>query len=377
MNRMNTLPITKYKNILAELKTSSLAYISRPRLSISEQTFFIKRLSFLINANVPILESLTMILDQTKSASFKKVIIAAIEDMNNGKELSSSLRRWQGVFSDYTLNIIYFAESSGTLSENLEYIALELEKKQALRKKIISAFIYPALVTFATFFITGFLMVYLFPKIMPVFKSLRMELPFSTRIVMFISTLLREHWFLLGALFIGALIFFIVMFKKIQRVRLFFHRNVFRVPLIGKIFQYYELTNMTRTLGLLLKSGLTLSDALPITRDATGNIIYKREMNVLSECVTRGEKMSLTMETQQVFFPTVLTQIVAVGERSGNLPESLIYLSELYEREVDDFTRNLSNLIEPLLMITLGVLVGFIAISIITPIYGITQNLHK
>ncbi len=352
-------------------------YISRPRLSISEQTFFIKRLSFLIRANIPILESLSMILEQTKSIQFKKIILVAIEDLNNGKELSASLRVWKGVFSEYTLNIIYFAESSGTLSENLEYIAVELEKRNALKKKIISAFIYPALVTGATLFITIFLMIYLFPKIMPVFKSLRMELPFSTRIVMSMSTLIREDGFLiLGALLLIS-ISIIVIFKKMEKVRVFFHRTLFKIPLVGKIFQSYELTNITRTFGLLLKSGLTLSDALPIARDATGNIIYKRELDILNESVLRGEKMSVYMEKRVIYFPIIITQIVAVGEKSGNLPESLMYLSELYEREVDDFTRNLSNLIEPLLMITLGILVGFIAISIITPIYGITQNLHK
>ena len=367
---MNSMHFTTYK-------TSALDFLSRPRLSISEQIFFIKRLSFLINAHIPILESLSMILEQTKGAQFKKIIVTAIEDMSNGRELSVSLRKWNGVFSDYTLNIIYFAESSGTLSENLEYIALELEKRNALKKKIISAFIYPALVTVATLFITIFLMVYLFPKIMPVFKSLRIELPFSTRIVMFISTLIREDGFLIAGLLLVLGVSFIITFKKIEKSRFFFHRNLFRIPLIGKIFQNYELTNITRTLGLLLKSGLTLSDALPVAKNATGNIIYKRELKAINEHVIRGEKMSAYMETRQMFFPIVITQIVAVGERSGNLPESLMYLSELYEREVDDFTRNLSNLIEPLLMITLGVLVGFIAISIITPIYGITQNLHK
>ncbi|MCX6703693.1 MAG: type II secretion system F family protein [Candidatus Zambryskibacteria bacterium] len=371
------MELKKYNNLLKGYKTQVLAFIFRPRLSTSEQIFFIKRLSFLMSANIPILESLSMILEQTKSTQFKKIILTAIEDMSNGKQLSASLRIWKGVFSDYTLNIIYFAESSGTLSENLEYIALELEKRNTLKKKIISAFIYPALVTGATLCITLFLVVYLFPKIMPVFKSLRMELPFSTRIVMFTSTLIREDGFLIAGLLLTLCVCFVVIFKKVEKIRFFFHRNLFKIPLIGKIFQYYELTNVTRTLGLLLKSGLSLTDALPITQHATGNIIYKHELGTMNEYTTRGEKMSLYMETRKVFFPIVITQIVAVGEKSGNLSESLVYVSELYEREVDDFTHNLSNLIEPLLMITLGVLVGFIAISIITPIYSITQNLHQ
>jgi len=204
-----------------------------------------------------------------------------------------------------------------------------------------------------------------------------MELPFSTRMVMYISTLIREDGLLIAGLLFLLTTSFIVIFKKVERLRIFFHRTLFKVPLIGKIFQSYELTNVTRTLGLLLKSGLTLADSLPIAKDATGNILYKRELEILNKNILRGEKMSVYMETRRAYFPIIITQIVGVGEKSGNLAESLMYLSELYEREVDDFTRNLSNLIEPLLMITLGVLVGFIAISIITPIYGITQNLHK
>jgi len=374
---MNSNHFKKYVHVLREYKTKILTSLSRPRISTSDQIFFIKRLSFLINANIPILESLGMILEQTRGVGFKKIITAVIEDMSNGQLLSESLGKWKGIFSSHTLHIIYFAESSGSLGENLEYIALELEKKQILRKKVLSAFIYPALVTVATFGITIFLMIYLFPKITPVFKSLRMELPLSTRIVMFTSTLIREHGFLIAGLLVVVVISFTTLFKKNSRVHSTVHKILFRIPIIGKIFKSYELTNITRTLGLLLKSGLTLSDALPIAVAATGNVLYKNELIILDERITRGEKMSLYLETRPFLFPIVIPQIIAVGERSGNLPESLIYLSLFYEQEVDDFTRNLSTLIEPLLMISLGLLVGFIAISIITPIYGITQNLHK
>jgi len=374
---MNSNHFKKYVHVLREYKTKILTSLSRPRISTSDQIFFIKRLSFLINANIPILESLGMILEQTRGVGFKKIITAVIEDMSNGQLLSESLGKWKGIFSSHTLHIIYFAESSGSLGENLEYIALELEKKQILRKKVLSAFIYPALVTVATFGITIFLMIYLFPKITPVFKSLRMELPLSTRIVMFTSTLIREHGFLIAGLLVVVVISFTTLFKKNRWVKVVVHKSIFKIPVIGKIFKSYELTNITRTLGLLLKSGLTLSDALPIAVAATGNVLYKNELIILDERITRGEKMSLYLETRPFLFPIVIPQIIAVGERSGNLPESLIYLSLFYEQEVDDFTRNLSTLIEPLLMISLGLLVGFIAISIITPIYGITQNLHK
>ena len=149
-----------------------------------------------------------------------------------------------------------------------------------------------------------------------------------------------------------------------------------KIPIVGQIIQYYNLANSTRTLGLLLKSGINVSDAIPITGKTTSNLVYKHEFKNLGEIINRGERLSNYLKTKKAVFPDVLTQIVSVGERSGNLSNSLIYLSEMYEAEVDDFTKNLTNLIEPILMIFMGIIVGFIAISIITPIYGITQHLQ-
>ena len=145
--------------------------------------------------------------------------------------------------------------------------------------------------------------------------------------------------------------------------------------MVGDVIKNYNLANSTRAMGLLLKSGITLAETLEITTRVTGNLVYKGEFKKLANVANRGVKMSVYLATNRALFPDVLTQIVSVGEHSGNLSHSLIYLSELYEAEVDDFTKNLSSMIEPVLMIIMGIMVGFIAISIITPIYSITQNL--
>jgi len=167
----------------------------------------------------------------------------------------------------------------------------------------------------------------------------------------------------------------IVALNNSKKFHYMFDFYLLKIPIVGKIVQYYNLTNATRTMGLLLKSGITISEALPITSKTTKNLVYKGEFHSLSVIIDRGEKMSTYLKSKKSLFPDVLGQIVSVGERSGNLSNSLIYLSEMYEAEVDDFTKNLSNLIEPLLMIFMGLIVGFIAVSIITPIYSITQHL--
>jgi type II secretory pathway component PulF len=345
-------------------------------MSTKEQMFFIKRLAFLIRADIPVVESLFLMVEQTKHTYKKHIITSVMNDVASGQFLSHSLAKWH-IVSEYTINIIYFGESNGSLGDNLEYAALELQKKDALRKKIIGACVYPLVVICATVGITIFLMMYLFPKIIPVFKSLHMTLPLSTRIMMWMSETIRHDGTSIGILLCIYIIVYTLLWKKYTLVRTYTTRILFSIPLFGKILQYYELSNMTRTCGLLLKSGLTESDALPIVEKTTRNIIYRNQIAHMSTCINRGEPLSVYLKTQPALFPHVLTQIISVGERSGNLPQSLLYISELYETEVDNFTKNISSVIEPLLMVTMGIIVGFIAISIITPIYAITQNLHK
>ncbi|MBP9748211.1 MAG: type II secretion system F family protein [Candidatus Pacebacteria bacterium] len=367
--------MNKYQQKFIDLLKQIWDKIPTGGFSTREQTFFIKRLSFLIKAGVPVLESLLMIEEQTLKKKHSIILKTIIADVSEGQYLSKSMTKFTNVFGDFSINIIAFGESTGMLSENLEYLAEELKKKNTLRKKIIGAFIYPIIITIATFGITAFLMIYLFPKIMPIFSSLHIDLPLSTRIVIFLSQFLREYYVFLILGLITLAISLIVAIKKKPTCRFYFDKLLLKIPLIGKVIQHYNLANYTRTMGLLLKSGVTVSEALEITTKITGNTVYKNELEKMIDFINRGENMSTCMNTNREIFPEILTQIVSVGERSGNLSKSLLYLSELYEGEIDDFTKNLSTTIEPVLMIIMGLLVGFIAISIITPIYSITQNL--
>lgn len=345
------------------------------RLSIKEQTFFVKRLSFLIKAGIPVRDSLMMIRDQTKKSGYASMLETVIASVSSGQKLSTSLDKFKNMFSDFTINIIGFGEQSGILSENLEYVADELHKRQALRKKIISASVYPLIVTIATIGITAFLIIYLFPKIMPIFRSINLSLPLSTRIVLAVSNFSIRFGLIGLVLIIAASISFSLALKKSYKVRLYFDSLLLKLPVVGKIIIDYNLANFARTLGLLLKSGITIGEALQILANTTSNQVYKKEFTELFHAVNRGSKISAYLGKKKQLFPDMATHIVAAGEHSGNLPDSLMYLSDMYETEIDDFTKNLGSIVEPVLMIIMGLLVGFIAISIITPIYGITQHL--
>jgi type IV pilus assembly protein PilC len=345
--------------------------------SISEQIFFIKKLSFLMKADVPLLESITMVYEQTTIRRHKEILKRVMDRVANGQSLSNSLRDAKGIFNDFSINILSAGEEAGVLSENLAYLAEELQKKQALKRKIISACVYPVIVVCATVGIVLFLIVYLFPKIIPVFSSLQMKLPLSTRIVIAVSEGIRHYGFYIVGVGLLLLVICGIALKKYEKIKDIRDAGALRLPLFGKLIKSYNLANSIRIFSLLLKSGVPVGDALPITASISSNRFYKREFQNASLSVRRGETVSNSFRGNPTLFPDMVVQIVAVGERSGALPASLLYLSELYEAEVEDITKNLSSLVEPLLMIVMGLVVGFIAISIITPIYGITQNLHS
>ncbi len=306
-----------------------------------------------------------------------KVFDNVLSDIANGQTLATSLGKFKKVFGNFAINIIKAGESSGTLTQNLNYLADELKKKQVLRKKIMSALLYPIIITIATFGITSLLVLYIFPKILPIFQSLKAELPLSTRIIINLVDILKHDGvFILLGLAVG-IISFIIMLKKVPKVRFAYDGFILRLPIFGNIAKDYNLTNTTRTLGLLLKSGISLNEALYITADTTENIQYKGAFHNIAGGIMKGKSVSGLIQEHPKLFPAMIGHMIAIGEKSGNLSNTLIYLSEFYESEFEDLTKNLSSAIEPVLMIIMGLIVGFVAISVITPIYEITNHLKR
>ena len=345
-------------------------------MNLKEQVFFFKRLAFLSNAHMPLVESLEVLRKQTRRKRHVQIFDSILSDIREGQTLSRAFGKYPAVFSALCVSVVQVGESSGSLSLALEHLAGELKKKQILRAKMVGAFIYPAVVTCATLGITVFLMLFLFPKITPIFKSLHAHLPLSTRIVMASSTFLMYWGVLVFAVGAALLIAIFLTYKRSVSARLCGDTLALRLPLVGTMLQLYTLSNTSRTLGTLLSSGMSLSHALEATTNTTSNLVYKGEFKKLQRVVAHGERLSSYLEQRPALFPYTLSHMVAVGERSGTLSQTLLYVAEQYDAEVDEITKNISTLIEPLLMVCMGVLVGFIAVSIITPIYAITQNLH-
>lgn len=342
---------------------------------LQEKVIFAKRLAFLIKAGMPISQSVGILRDQAKSAVTRKVLDQVLVDVSSGRSLSYSLAKFNYMFDEFAVNIIRVGEESGTLDQNLDYLADELKKKQVLRKKIWGAMIYPLFIVGATFGITGLLTLYIFPKILPIFKSLNVRLPLTTRALIFINDFITRYGTYLVIIFLIAVVAAIILTRK-KSVRYAVERVILNTPLLGSISQSYTLANTCRTIGILLKGNIRIMKAFSITSEATGNLVYKRELDLIATDINKGEKLASSLQKKPRLFPRILSELVTTGELTGNLSETMIYLSELYESEVDDLTKTLSTVIEPTLMIFMGVIVGFIAVSIITPIYEVTQYLH-
>ncbi len=336
---------------------------------------FAKRLAFLVKSGVPIVQSLRILQKQAGSGSRGKMLDQVINDVSNGQFLYTSLAKFGHIFDQFAINLITIGEESGTLDANLEYLAEEMKKKHLLRRKVVGAMIYPIFIVVATLGMAGLLTVYIFPKILPIFTSLNVKLPIVTRIIIFISDFLTKYGWALG---LGLVVLIIgwLFLLRLPSVRFWLERLIFRLPLIGSISQNYHMANFCRTLGLLLKSDIRIVRAFAIASETTSNLVYKRALQSISGEANKGEKITSYMEKHPRLFPHILSQMLSIGEATGKLDETLIYLSELYENEVDELTKNLSTIIEPALMIFMGIIVGFIAVSIITPIYDITQHLQ-
>ncbi|KKR55705.1 MAG: hypothetical protein UT92_C0001G0048 [Candidatus Curtissbacteria bacterium GW2011_GWA1_40_24] len=344
------------------------------RLSVSDKMLFAKHLSIMIRSGMPLLDSLWLLRRQAKSKTFQKIISGLIVDVDNGQFLSVSLEKYHSVFGDFFINIIRTGEASGTLADNLNYLHEELKKNYALKKKVKAAMIYPVIILGATFGIGGLLIFFVFPKIIPVFSSFKVKLPISTRILIALINFLTNYavWVFLGLVSFAVLIWILLKIKKIKFV---YHRVLLISPFLGKTITNINMTAFSRTLVTLLQSGIKIVDALLITADTMPNLVYQKELKLIAEHTKSGESMSRYLLERENFFPPTFSQMIEVGESTGRLNENLDYLADFYEAEVDEVFRNLSTILEPILLLVMGALVGFIAIAIISPIYEITQSL--
>ncbi len=344
------------------------------RLSAQDKIDFARHLSITIKASLPIFECLKIIRKQARTKLFAKILDQVLMDVNNGMFLADALARYEHMFGEFFINVVRIGEASGTLGPNLLYLSGELQKSQSLRSKIRSAMIYPIILLVATVGIISFLMIVIFPKIIPVFASLRVTLPLSTKILIKVSDFVSGN-----ALFVGigavALIVLIKALFMVKGIRALFDKFLFLIPVVSRLNINYNIANLTRIMGILLKSGIGIVDAVVITSKTFRSAVYRDALAAAADKIRTGEQFATYLMTRKKVFPPLAVSMIEIGENTGSLEENLFYLAEYYTEELDTSLKNLTVLMEPLLLLFMGLLVGFVAISIITPIYSITQGI--
>lgn len=342
------------------------------RVKIADLMIFTRQFSTLIASQIPLVDSLKNLARQTTKPVLKEIILEMKSDIEAGFSLSQALANHPKVFSEFYINMIKSAEITGRLSETLDFLADYLEKQTILISKIRNALIYPAFVI-GLFIIAAILMVTLvLPQIIPVFKESNVELPFFTKFLINFSDFFTKFWFLI-LITIGVLIFFLIDYFSTKEGKVLLNEIVLRMPILGKIFKNLYLARFSESMRVLIKGGLTIPQAVEVTSKTIGNHIYQELLYEAGIKIRQGKLLSQVL-TEEDYFPPLVSQLIAIGESTGRLEELLLKINNFYSRQVEDIVNNLVELIQPILMVLIGVLIALLFASILLPLYNMVQS---
>lgn len=339
------------------------------QLSRKERLIFTKYLAVLLGSGLTVDESVKTLHAQSKG-SLKKILATLLDSLSRGDTLADGLKMYTHVFSPIYLNLVAAGEASGTLQTNIENLVDQMEKEYKLIRNVRGAMVYPMVIIVAAIGISTGIVIFILPNVTNVFSSLHIDLPLPTRILLGISAFISSNGTLSVALVIGFFVLLAIL-KRIPVVRPILHRMILTIPIIGKIAKRVNLARFTRPLGTMIHSGMAIDEAIPITKTVLRNDIYRKMFDVLKVEVTQGNTMTSVFEKYPTLVPPMATHMIYVGEQAGSLDAMLLYLADFYETEVDEITANLSTILEPILLIFIGLMVGGLALAVIMPIYQV------
>ncbi len=335
---------------------------------------FTRQLSSMLTSGLTLMQALGILKEQIENPKMKEVVLGIIADVQDGKTFSSAIGKYPKVFSKIYISLIRAGESSGFLDKILLRLADNLEKDQKLKGTIRSALMYPVIIVILMVVVMGVMMIFVIPQLTVLYQNLGISLPLPTQIIVGISNFTINFWpLVIGAT--GIAIFGYNRWVKTDSGELLHDDFVIKLPVFGPLIEKSVLTEVTRTLGLLIGAGTLVVQAVEETADIAGNKIYKNALLDISKRVEKGVSIGDGLAIYPIF-PPILVQMVKIGEQTGKLDESLMKVSEYFEREVEGSVKTLTTALEPFIMVILGVSVAFLIISIITPIYNLTSNIQ-
>lgn len=341
-------------------------------VKLLEKVMFAKHLSVMIKAGMSIDGALEVLRDNA-SPVMARTLTDVLAHVRKGNTLASALKEHSKDFDKLFVNMVAAGEKGGNLAKNLELLSIQQKKFYELKNKIKAASLYPTIIIIAIVGLTAVVSKFVLPKIVGFFNTLNFELPITTRILISSANFFSKYWLWM----LIAIVLFMIVWRVLLRFRasrLQIHQFYLKTPIFGKLTANMNLALFCRTLSSLLSSGITIDQSLQITADTMTSEVYKKNIIEIYHKVLKGNSLSDSMAHNK-HFPSIVSRMTKVGEESGNLEEVLDYLADFYELEVDNITKNLSTVLEPALLVFIGLVVGFVAMAIINPIYDLTSKL--
>jgi len=343
------------------------------KIKKSDLVVFTRQLSSMLSSGITLIRSLEILKEQISNEAMIEITNSIITDIEEGRPFSSAISKFPDVFSPIYVSIVKSAESSGLLDKALLRLADNLEKQEKLKGTIKAALTYPAIVVSLMVVVVFIMMTFVIPQLANLYKGLNVDLPLPTKVIISISAFFVVFW----PLIIGLIILSIFLYRrwyKTETGRLIIDDFILKLPIFGNLIKKVLLTELSRTLGVLVGSGSLVVDSLIQTSGTLGNIHYKNAILDVAKKVENGVTIGDAMSSYALF-PPLLVQLVKIGEQTGKLDETLIKAAEYFEGEADQLVKTLTTALEPLIMITLGVGVAFLMISVITPIYSLISTI--
>ena len=378
LTKQHLRPISIKKEGSFDPNNLQFNFLKRKRVKKKDLVVFTRQLATMINAGVPLVRSLATLQEQTDNQFFKSTIERISKDVESGMAFAEALEKHPKAFTDVYVNMVAAGEASGILDEILKKLAIQQEKEDAMRKKIKSASVYPVVllsITFAAFF--G-LMLFGVPQIGEILTDLGgpdAELPSYTQFLLDASDFfVKNIVFMVIAVGIGLFLF--RRWTKTESGKLRWHSILLRLPILGNVLRKIAIARFSRTFASLMSSGVAVLESITITGRAIGNKAIERELSIAAEEVKNGKQLSEPLATSDVF-PAIVSQMLAVGEETGQIDTILVKVADFYEEEVDAVLDGLVSIIEPIMIVIIGGMVGVIAIAVMGPIASLSQNIRS
>ena len=342
------------------------------QINFNDVVDFTRQIAIMVNAGLTLTEALDIIGKQVKKPALHKLIEDLSNEIKAGNSFSSALKKYSNYFSNLYISLIRSAEVSGKLGEIMLKLSDNLEKEREFKGKIKGAMIYPVIILVGMFGVMFVMITFVIPRLLNLYKEFNVDLPFTTQILIIISSFFVKFWPLIILIIFGT---FLALKKYLSTSvgKYSFDAFLLKLPVISNVIKVSALVNTTRTLAILLGSGISILEALDIVIGATDNVIYQKAFKNVKKKVERGQSLGSAMDEEGIF-PPILVQMAQVGEQTGRLDDTLLRLSRFFEMESELAVKTMTTLIEPAILVILGLGVGFLVMSVITPIYNLTSS---